>query len=1100
MKQLTYADRELLLRTFDSLKETWSGADDDLLARAHEWAQSIAPTFGFEYALARDIAVLSRYLVDRKDDQDIAAIARGALLYILRGNDAHPAHFHSLGLLDDAFVCSYAVHEIRNRLGDPTQYTPPRLTPTEQKRAEDIFLKLLQKPLLDDAKLIAEAKRVADSLSQHAAGGIFQRLIRHIEYLAAVITDHRHTSEQCSFARAALAYIICEQDAIDDRLGIIGYLDDNFVAQLAVDLIEPTREPWLELLDATVAAWPFLNTLFIDDGSGVRLPSEFMIVNAALLCADVRARLHDTSAVLIAPSIGPIPFLLGVVAAIGLIQSTSRRNYSESDYYDGQKVLVDLCAIAEFAGFTECNGRKMFKLRQYRLERGERLATIRSWPISDLGRLIPVDATRATRGELAYNLSHADIPISGLEYLFGDASVAQLSAVTKRIVVVTPPTAAQHLARNWTIHGWALHDVIPMGHVTSNDNVRPWSTRFGNLAPLLIFAADLDTALAHIEEQPESYERVIIDATGRNAGKHASLRRLQQFRAPTLVITQDRDADTLDVTDSAVWEWTSDDLRALMWPSPRSQKNPGTIFRFEQTLRSQAFTQPVLNTLSLPAITTAFEAHQHVQHLAKQRGEDDLAELEDLLAMSFRIMSYLLRCATPIDQHLPSFHSLKQLLTGFNDLRSSSRYLSAEERIALKEFGDCAGLLFESLQAYNPKACRMQDLLRNRPAAIICPDARLIADLQSHYRDRASRIMAASPADSDFPYGVVVPGWFRTSRMANLLSPPVAPSLTLLLYDVEQQWYDGFTKQRSRARCRRRGGNSRSSLFPQFSGWKPPDTPPPAHTASERRLQDFTDLNERIYHSRTSRIYRDHRATAGDDTVPARLVLFVGSVYGFFTDTYKLSVVTHLIDTPLDEGDDRVSISLTYARNLRVGDAVVIPRSSRDAIRDIADTILPPGTRQRSLAWRRALLRFAHEYDLNAASLCERLHRAGCRVQQQAVQVWLRCDDIIAPQAYRRDVTAIAAATEDVELNQDLAAVLDAIAEVRSAHLRASHILANEVRRAATEVIRQEAADSAPVPFHNECVIVRVAEVASDTIDVRRGITNRLIEGDSWLE
>lgn len=60
MKQLTYADRELLLQTFDSLKDGWKGRDDDLLSQACEWAKSIAPTFGFEHALTRDIAVLSR--------------------------------------------------------------------------------------------------------------------------------------------------------------------------------------------------------------------------------------------------------------------------------------------------------------------------------------------------------------------------------------------------------------------------------------------------------------------------------------------------------------------------------------------------------------------------------------------------------------------------------------------------------------------------------------------------------------------------------------------------------------------------------------------------------------------------------------------------------------------------------------------------------------------------------------------------------------------------------------------------------------------------------------------------------------------------------
>jgi hypothetical protein len=64
------------------------------------------------------------------------------------------------GLLDDAFVTSYAVHEIRTRLGDPATYTPPRLTRAEQERAEALFLELVEKPAEEDAKLISEAYQV----------------------------------------------------------------------------------------------------------------------------------------------------------------------------------------------------------------------------------------------------------------------------------------------------------------------------------------------------------------------------------------------------------------------------------------------------------------------------------------------------------------------------------------------------------------------------------------------------------------------------------------------------------------------------------------------------------------------------------------------------------------------------------------------------------------------------------------------------------------------------------------------------------------------------------------------------------------------------
>jgi len=103
-----------------------------------------------------------------------------------------------------------------------------------------------------------DATSAAEKLGNLADSGLFQRLKKNIDFLLAILRDTNRSEEHKLFARAALSYFVCEDDAIDDRLGLVGYLDDNFIAQMAVDLIEPAREPWLALLDATVAAWPFL--------------------------------------------------------------------------------------------------------------------------------------------------------------------------------------------------------------------------------------------------------------------------------------------------------------------------------------------------------------------------------------------------------------------------------------------------------------------------------------------------------------------------------------------------------------------------------------------------------------------------------------------------------------------------------------------------------------------------------------------------------------------------------------------------------------------------------------------------------------------------
>lgn len=1100
--QLTYADRELLLQTLDSMTNAWQGSDAELLARVFEWTKQLSPTYGFEYALTRDVTALTRFLDLHKSDEDVAHIARGGLLYVLLDEGAQVDRLRAFGLLDDAFVCNYAVHEIRRRLGEPATYTPPRLTDAERDRAETLFLEFIGEPTFGDAELVAAAKRTMESWGNLRHAGLLRRLRRDIEFLIGVVNDHRRCEEHKGYARGALSYLVCEDDAIDDRMGLIGFLDDSFIIHLAVDLIEPNREPWLELLDATIAAWPFLSNLLLDDGSGVSLPSEYMIVSSALSCAELRTATSADSTVLIVPSTGPTPYLLGVVATIGLIQSTGQRHVSGLEFRDGQKVLVDYCAIAEFAGFGECNGRRMFKLRQFRTERGERLERIRYWPISDLGRLTPVDRSRVPRGSLSYDLSHSDITLPGLEYLFGDDSVSHLSAVHKRIVVITPVALAQQFSKELSIHGWPLKDVLPMGHISPGaETVRPWSSRFGKLEPLLIFASDADMATAFVEEDPKRYALVVIDSTGRNLAKHASLRRLRRFNVPTLLVATERAVDDVNMADSAIWEWTSDDFGELVWPEYSSGKATGILSQHERRLHTSASATPIVQRVCLPAATVAFEAHRRIQQLAKERGQDKLAELDELVAIGFWIVSHLLRSATPIDEQLPSFESLMQQFAKFDDLRSTSNYLSDGEQASAQDFFGRACELFDALRMDNPKARRVQDVLADHPrAAIICPDARLLGDLQHHYSHRVSRILATNQADVECSHGVIIPGWFRKSRMAGLLVPPIANPLTIVLYDVESLWYGGFVNERHRSRQQRRGNSNRGEFFSQLDGWRAPDVPAPADTKPDQALQEVEEMQDRILDGYKARIYETNRTTDSEDTVAARLVLFVGGAYGFFTDTYKLSVVTHLIEAVFDEDDERSAVLQTLASKLQVGDAIVFRQSSRDIIREVADTLLAPGTREVSATWRRALLGYARQHNLSGAQLCRRLRDAGCRVQQQAVEGWLRSDDMIAPQAYRRDVTAIAKATDDAELINNLGAVIGAIANVRSAHLRASVILARQVRQLAGEVLRQEQADAAAVQLHDGFVIVRVAEVASETTEVRIGAVNRLIEGDSWLE
>jgi hypothetical protein len=1106
--RLTYSDRESLLRAFDSLKAASGKSDKEILSAVSEWAKHLLPTFGFELGLTRDLTALMRYLTAYRIDQDVVDIARGALLYVLSPPRLRSTKVAEFALLGHAFICSYAVHEIQTRLGERATYNPPRLTATEQKRAEDLFIKCFDNPDFHDTILIDKSQSIASGLQNLSECGLFKRLHKNIDFLVSILLDPVRSLEQKSYARAALNYLACQEDAIDDRFGIIGYLDDNFILQLAVDFIEPNREPWLELLDEIVGARPFLNRLVIDDGSGGRPISEFMTINAALTCTELHGEEFPPSLLLIVPVTGPTPFLLGLISVVGLIQESGQQEVTEQSFRMGQKVLVDNHVIAEFAGFSTINGRKMFGLTQYHSQSGHRLPCTYYWPVSDLGRLVPADSSRAIRGKLTYNLSRSDTPLPALNHLFNTTRTIQITGLKKRVIVVMPVATAHDMAMKLSLYGHPIKDVVPMGHLSSEQEVRPWSSRFGQQEPLLIFVSDLDVACAFVENNPDLYHVVIVDASGRNAGKTASLRRLQHFKIPTLVVSAERLADGLSLTEDdnvGVWEWEDDDFSALLWPMLHN-KNPaaGPLVKYERRLQSQSSWSPEIKSIPFLMAEQAFEDLCRVRASARRRGDEPLAELDDIVALAFGVLSRLLRSATPLTTDTPSMNGITTGLKELSTIRQRSRYLSETERLAAAKAEESLQELFLELQRENTKAEFVSEMLAEQPSlTIICPDARLCPDLERAYSVLGIRVLASCGDDNSLLEGAIIPGWFRKARMAELLIPPVTNPLYMVLYEIEHKWYNGFRREQRKARETRLAHSNRAKLFPIVKGWrkcKPGLTDSPESSGSSGLLE-LERIHEHVRLAYQKRFYRAARSDGSESEVPAYLFIFEGDFYGFLTESYKANVITHLLDATAEDLEARADVKQKSAGELKPGDALLFHRGSdSDVIRTAADEILPPGLRATSALWRTALLDYVTREGLSPDEVWKRLRDHGCPLKAQTIKTWLDNDSMIAPQAYDRDVRLIFELTGDKVLANRVEEVLEAIGEVRSAHLRASHQIARQVMARAVNTLKEEGKKSPLFEIESNVVVARIVDIDNRATLVRTSMTNRLLEGEQWHE
>jgi hypothetical protein len=1105
--RLTYADREALLDSLNGLKAESNETDQQILEAIGQWAIQLQPSLGLELALTRDVTVLCRYLSSHKMDHDIVDIARGALLYALHSNRLRTKKIAEFGLLDEALICNYAVHEIRTRLGEREMYNPPRLTQAEQKRAEDFFVKFLGNPPFDNTSLIDKSQDIAQEFGNLAACGLFKRLQKNLDFLISVLGDSNRSREEKNYARAGLNYLVWEEDTIADHQGILGYLDDNFILQLAVDLIEPNREPWLELLDEIVGAWPFLNGLVIDDGSGGLAISEYMMINSGLTCSELHGKDVSPSILLIVPKTGPTTFLLGFISALGSIQQAGQQEVAEQSFYSGQKLLVDNCAIAEFTGFKFINGRKMFGLRQYHMQGGNLLPCIHYWPISDMDRLAPADSSRAIKGKLAYDISHRDIPLPALAYFLNRDRLTQMSGVKRRVIVVMPAAIAHEMAIGLSVYGQPMKDVVPMAHLSGDGEIRLWSNRFGQQEPLLVFVSDLDYACAFAEEDRDCNNQVIVENTARNAGKTASLRRLQGLNIPTLVVSTEVAADELSLIeddDLGVWEWKDSDFSALLWPMQREGKSAGPLVRYERYLQSQSSFSPEIKIIQFPLAEQAFEEVRQVQALARKRGDERLAELDDTVKLVFALISHLLRASTPLTADTPSMKRIEAQLRELKAVLQRSRYFSVEEHEAVARTAESLQEFLALLQLNNPKAETLRELLLARPnLAIICPDARLRPDLEYAFSELGIRVLASYADESDLLEGAIIPGWFRKDRMAHLLVPPITKPLCMVLFEVEEKWYRGFCSERRKASVQRVSRSNRAKLFPRVGGWRRPklELHDQSQLIHDSRLQELEEIHEHVRTAYRQRVYTGAQSDGTEIEVPASFVIFEGPFYGFLTESYRANVVTHLLEATVEDLETDADIKQKWTGQITKGDALLFHRGAdSDVIRTAADKILAPGLRKTASIWQNALLNYVNSEGINFEELWRRLRNKGCPLKLQTIKIWLDNDSMISPQAYKRDLSVIAEVTHDETLQKHMQEVIAAIREVRSSHHRVSRQLAKQLLAHAVNILREEGRRSCLIQIESNVLVARVVDIDDKLSFVRASLTNRLLEDEQWHE
>lgn len=1097
MKPLTYADREEIMRLVEAGGDANGVRDENLVGAVSRMLEAHCQRTGFEYALIRDALSLSYQLL-YSDSPEIKRCARSALSYLLKEDDFFPDGMPDIGLQDDHYVLSLAMHEVLEQAGAKPNFSGPTLSAEHEQLVRERLRQFHDRPFGDDCTLKKAANDLIDRLAPIASTGFFGRFSRDLRVLADALAGDGEPEDR-RWARAGLSYIADDDDAIPNDLGLCGFLDDRAAVAHARRAIDPSHRSLLSTLDSAVARWPFLAWVVLNDGTHRSELSEFLLTNCAVMQEQISEDAVSKQRCLVLPSSRDVPFWLALLGTIGTIANMAAGTPETCSLQPGDHVYVDGGAIRTFRGFREINGQRYLRLETQFRRKGQKLTRIDNWPATpeSLARLQPAGDDQKPRGEIRFARERSTAEISPLDRLLHPADPIQLHNVSQRVVLVSPVGRARELVDGVSLFGRRIRDIIPIGQF-GDEGGRSWGSRWQTVDPILVITPDLTAACDALSDGYA--ERCACLVTGRPESwpeRAAELRTLKSSGVPILGVTGESADEAittmLDVGFEAV-SWLERELMDVVW-RPTSQS--GRLLHHDERQAHRAITAKVsVQPADSAHAEEAFAALCRLRELVPSSQSRE--PLEQLLASAWNAFSQLAEWPLPLTPGIGPEVNGRLVVSRLADAQNG-QFLTADEQHALMSVAGTLDALRTAILEDNPKYRGLRDIQEREPGcslAIVGRRQTSVRTMQSALAQSAAgraAVAAVTPASAAaLPSEaiVVIPGWFNRRIMRTLLYPPVADDLRLLMYPFEAR-----ALQQMRQAERRRVQRSCIRSITGVVSAAPDD-------ASGRELErSATDaLEEQAAEVWRRRLVQQAHAVDIEAAVEARLIVFSDNWYGWLTEGYTARRVTHLVQGAFDD-PEQVSIDLANRDDLIEGDYLLFHRGSdSDAIRVVADELLAKrgmgDRRSRASGWQRALQQFAGANRLSAADVAQRLREYDCARHPTTIREWLQNDDLIGPRAHA-DVDAIAALVNDPELMDQLPTCIQAIREVRGAHLEAAHQLARRFLDMYAKYAALADPDSlaGAVELDDSFILVRVVSIDRCDVSVRKSMANRLLEG-----
>jgi uncharacterized membrane protein YkvA (DUF1232 family) len=1099
MQSLTHQERESLKKSVRAFQSECNLDDSHLIREISSLLTSNSSGTGLERVFYHSTLDLINFLRNSPDIEG-SSLIRGTLCHILSSYKNLESRPWLLVIQEMSFVASFAVSEIKetNNISFAAEHLV--LDEKEKQAAEEILLEFMDEPGVLDTELCSHAIEVIKNNSQHRTAGIISRFQDNLRFLCDVLKNDGWNEEQKNWARGALKYVHVEDDLIPDDLGIIGLLDDVYVVQTALDLILPDRPPWIELISELQMAWPFLRDIIFEYQNQEYSFSDFSLVNSALICPELRNNEKDFKTTLILPSAGTVPFYISLCAVFGTIYSSVKIKRDDIGLVIDQKVLVDNTAVAIFDGLDQLGNETFIRLKQFNVRKGKKLETINRIPIHEAPRICIASDDLKTHGKISTRLHTTDTPLSAIERLLHLQYPLQFSNIKGRVWLISVSSHVNKLMKEISIYGQKLIDIFPVGHIKRDGTSEVWGRKFGETAPLLTVISDMDLAADFIEDQEVNKDDyIIIDMTGVNSSRISAFEILQSFDARILCVIEEKNASLISnqhYSDFDSWEWAPDQARKLLSKSIREGKLSTHPFNENDVKASRCYSLNTNETiLVFTAAQISFNHIDELSHYIRNRKDEvsyDLDKVYDILIGSFLSLT---RNTFSVLESISLFKDVSIKLDESTVLLEGSVFLSENEQELIR--ASIVGLrsLVDEMEADNPKSSHLELMLDdNSDAKILFSDPRKNIPLNEECISQADKYVTISDLGTMDIQELIIPFWPGKDRVWQLISRPTVKSLHYVLYEFENKWKRNFENKRNYQRVSRHKSTDNSSIFPTVRNWpiqkEAINGSQPVH--ENVKSNDLIELrNQR----RANRFIGEVSDTVEAADTQVKLVVFQGWGCAFLTDTYQAHVVTHLFTDEFNK-DNNATVKTKLVKDLISGDILVFLRgTSKDAIKDLADSNMPEGTREVATLWQKALRKLIYSGLTDFKHLHDDLEREGCKRHIVTIKHWFESGDVIGPRdAKNGALVAIAKVTGDKELKTRINECNEAISLVWSEHLSAASTIAKKVlAEINTRIIDNFDLDE-PLEIGDGMILVSVDYINNKLIYVPKSKSNRLLE------